>query len=144
MDLTDPTADQSPRCLLIYNDPRQPSTSGGAGWLLVTAVGTARPATVALAPHGADRFTGPRTAKVVAARVLAEYGHEVTGWHDRSTAPPVFRAVLLPGSGASLPQDPPAVDTSDTAEVDTSEVDADEVPAAPVMRVRRLPRLTQH
>jgi hypothetical protein len=141
MDLTDPTADQSPRCLLIYNDPRQPSTQGGAGWLLVTAVGTARPATVALAPHGADRFTGPRTAKVVAGRVLAEYGHEVTGWHDRSTAPPVFRAVLLPGTGASLPQDPPAAAAT---EVDTAEADASEVPPAPAMRVRRLPRLTQH
>ena len=139
MHSTDPSTDQSPRCLLIYNDPGQPSAPGGAGWLLVTAVGTGRPATVTLAPHGADRFTGPRTAKVVATRVLAEYGHEVADWLDRSTAPPVFRAVLLPGSGAPLPQDPPAAEANEEA----AEDEATEVPAAPTMRVRRLGRLLQ-
>lgn len=133
---SDPSTDQSPRCLLIYNDPGQPSSPGGAGWLLVTAVGTGRPATVTLAPHGADRFTGPRTAKVVATRVLTEYGYEVANWLDRSTAPPVFRAVLLPGSGAPLPQDPPDAGADE-------EDDATEVPAAPAMRVRRLGRLLQ-
>ena len=133
MDSTDPTADQTPRCLLIYNAPGRPAAPGGAGWSLVTAAGTGRPATVALAPHGADRYTGPRTAKVVATRVLAEYGHEVAEWHDRSTAPPVFRAVLLPSDGAPLPQDPPAPDTAEAAEE----------PVAPAMRVRRLRRLSQ-
>ncbi len=137
MSFTDPTADRTPRCLLIYNDPGHPATPGGAGWLLVTAVGTEPPATVALASHGADRHTGPRAAKVVATRVLAQHGHEVAEWHDRSTAPPVFRAVLHPGSTGPLPDDPPAPETADALANPAA-------PAAPAVRVRRLGRVARH
>jgi hypothetical protein len=81
--------------LVVFNDPEAPHPSCPRGWSLLSA-GDDNPRVVEpLDCRGAGHLAGPRVAKAVAVRVLAERGVRVQRWHpdDRSVVGlPTYRA----------------------------------------------------
>lgn len=92
--------------LLVHNPPETPAAGYGRGWTLVASHASTPCWSVSLAAHGADTHAGPRVAKAVAMRVLADHGVWVEGWCDGDSAEPaMFRARLY--AEDSTPTDGP-------------------------------------
>lgn len=68
--------------VLVYNPPDAPAPGYRRGWTLAARPAGPRDWSTSLAGHGAGLHTGPRVAKAVAVRVLAERGVAVDGWAD--------------------------------------------------------------
>lgn len=104
--------------VLVYNPPDQPAPGHGQGWTLTTWQPGPRPRAVSLAARGAGAHAGPRVAKAVAVRVLAEHGVPVAGWCDPAPGDEfggltMFRARL--GPATDPPTEPPTVTGSASA-----------------------------
>jgi hypothetical protein len=68
--------------VLVYNPPDQRAPGYGQGWTLTAWPPRPRTRATSLAERGAGMHAGPRVAKAVAVRVLAEHGVPVAGWCD--------------------------------------------------------------
>lgn len=99
----------------LVRDTPAGSPDSGNGWTLVGELTEGWCWTIALSARGASADAGPRIAKAVAVRVLAQQGVTVDAWADdehaethqtgRTAEGPAngrlaFRAVLRPASGA--------------------------------------------
>lgn len=81
--------------LLIYNDPEGPTGDHPTGWSLNAWHGDVAWWSATLSAHGAGALAGPRQAKAVVVRTLADRGIAVDGW-ETGTDPlrPTYRARL--------------------------------------------------
>ena len=94
--------------VLVYNPPDQRVAGYGQGWSLTAWPPQARTRATSLAARGGVR-AGPRVAKAVAARVLAEHGVPVAGWRDPAGSDEpggltMFRARLGPATDQPDPR----------------------------------------
>jgi hypothetical protein len=97
--------------VLVYNPPDAPAPGHRRGWTLHARPARPRDWSTSLAGHGAGIHTGPRAAKAVAVRVLADRGVAVSGWADRPdvTSPGIVMFTARTRSGHR-----PASDSADT------------------------------
>lgn len=101
--------------LLVYHSPETPAADHGVGWTLMASQGGRRCWSTSLAARGAGAHAGPRVAKAVAERILAEREVTVEDWSDgqprqskEADQPATFRAHLrTPGQDdPAAPGDP--------------------------------------
>lgn len=79
--------------VLVYNPPDEPAPGHRRGWTLHARPARPRDWSAPLAGHGAGVHTGPRAAKAVAVRVLADRGVAVSGWAE--LADPEGRGIVM-------------------------------------------------